>query len=549
MSKQNFLPNQRVYTVGYSSLPDGTQLAVSESHRGDQLVSCLNGLKQYHFIDQSKLVLVKPVAKKVSVPAWVQPLGVMGVSAGRMLFVFGHDVLPDNSIVYIADGYIHNTVIDEVRCVLKNKTPWEFHSIPKSVLYLNTSSMHNNPVAKPLASEFKEFTEDHKYMIELLKEPSRAKVIDLVLQGVVIDDYDIVTGPKYYILIPKTPTTLFMPMIMAHTDIQQNVAHPGDNLQYDPATERFSSPIGLGADDRAGCYAINKILLNHPGKFIIALFDEEEIGCIGSSDFVKDKEFAKIDKKASCYISIDRKRGYGGVGQIATYGHDNTKLFTLVKTATGRLAVKGSSTDCRTLAAGSKALAKNKGLACFNMSCGYENEHTSSEALYFKELQAVVTDFDCLVLSAPELWTEQFNSVIVKQTYTSTNAYLANWADAEIQVDGDYYDESDVRTLLWYYEQTTGKAYIFAKATGLCKEFEKNNYVRLDPECMTSGVYGGKKLTKDLYTELKAYTWVVTSISGMLCDLQSECASKTASNIPFAWLKLITISDPLVETN
>jgi len=376
----------------------------------------------------------------------------------------------------------------------------------------------------------------------------------MTLRGVDLSVYHAVIGLKYLILVPKSADTLYFPMIMAHTDIQCNVSHPNDNLEYDPKLDKFSSPKGLGADDRAGCYAINKIMVKHPGKFAIALFDEEEIGCVGSNDFIKDKQFKDIDAKISCYISIDRRRGHNGIGQIATYGYDNTQLFDLVKTVTGRPAVSGSSTDCLTLSKGSKAIPKNKNIACFNVSCGYDNEHTASEALYFAELQQVVDDFDKLVESGTALWDTRF-AATTKQVktppYTFKRGYGELWAtdDDEIEVDGAFYDSRDIRTLLYLYKQNTGTDYTFAKATALCKDFEVNTYARVDSNCAPGGYYGGMLLSKDVYMSLVEFTWVVTKVKGVLCDLQSECSTKVASNIPFAWLNLVTISDPLIENN
>lgn len=549
---KNFMPHQILYTIGYSGLSDGTQVIVTDSYKGGELVSVVTGTKLNHFISTHQLTATKPVAK-TTIPNYLKPIGATIITINKALFVFGHPEVKDHSVVYPAEGYVHNSLLPDIRCVKRSVSPWEYTVIEKKYLYHQPYQQHTTTrVAKPLAKEA-ELSEDHKYMVELLKEPKRDEVINLVMRGVDVTAYEIIKAPKYFVLVPKEPETLYMPMIMAHTDIQRNVSHPtDDNLEYDKDLDKFTSPKGLGADDRAGCYAINKILLNHPGKFIVALFDEEEIGCIGSGAFADSTDFPRVNRLASCYISIDRKRGHGGIAQIATYGHDNKQLFSLIETATGRKTVSGSSTDCATLSRKSYSLPISPGqtkLACFNMSCGYENEHTVSEALYFTELQQVVEDFNGIVDLAYDLWEAPFASEhVVVKTKTKTTS---DWGNAEeLIVDGEIYDEADVRALLYYYRQTTGKAFKFTDLNKVTKEFEKNNYVRLDQKCSPNGVFGGMRLTQDMYNSLVGRTWVVTKVNElkMLCDIVSEDGGKQGTNIPYALLELVLIGDPLVET-
>lgn len=568
-STSKILPNQVLWTKGYSGLPDGTQVMVTTTYSGGEIVSVITGAKQFHFINIHQLMDSKPVAA-TTVPNWVKPLGTTVLTTNHAIYIFGHPELKDNTIVYPADGYIHNEKLDDLRCVRKSVTPWEFMVIEKKYMYVipyNTNSITYHK--KPLAKDEPNLSDDHKYMIELLKEPNRDDVINMVMRGVDLTKYEVFKDKKYFVIVPKEPETLYMPMIMAHTDIQRNVKHPtDDNLQYDKTLDKFTSPTGLGADDRAGCYAINRILNKHPGKFIVALFDEEEIGCVGSGAFGDSIHFPKVNRMASCYISIDRKRGYNGLAQIATYGHDNKKLFGLIETATGRKTVVGSSTDCATLSRKSFALPTSPGqtkLACFNMSCGYENEHQHTEALYFKELQQVVDDFDGIVDLAYDLWEEPFESSYIapktttiygnnkkskrNQNYNDTLWGGSDIAD-EITIDGETYDEADLRILLYFYRQENGKAYKFADANNTTKEFEVNNYVRLDKKCALGGTYAGLTLTKDLYDVLISHTWVVTKVKSdkLTCDILSEDGTKQGSNIPYAVLSLVLVGDPIIET-
>jgi len=119
MSKQNFTTGQVVYSKGYPTLADGTLLTIAPSHKGDKLVSCLDGRRQYHFIDESLLSKDK-VPYKASIPTWLSPISVDQLTDSRMAHVYGSSELPDSTIVYLSvtnsQSFVGNV---GCRCILK----------------------------------------------------------------------------------------------------------------------------------------------------------------------------------------------------------------------------------------------------------------------------------------------------------------------------------------------------------------------------------------------------------------------------------------------
>jgi len=571
----HLVSGQKAYTKGHSVHKDGTEFTVSTDFKSGNMVTVVDSLKHVYFIPDNYLrvkdevkqtttsTVVNTTTEKPKIPGGHVRLYMF--TAGKEVFVYGTNIVKDGTKLHIIDGYVANNLIT---IQLVDKATGVVFTVPKDCVYhAYTTTVVTTSYKKPLAKDAK-LTDDQKTFVSMLIEPVRQKVIDLVVGGLDLEDYEIYQAPLYFVMVPKDPETLYLPMLMAHTDIQANVNHPTmDNLEFNPTTEMFSSPTGLGADDRAGCYAIHQIIKKHPKKFIVALFDLEEVGCVGSNAFANSEHFEKVNKLASCYISIDRRRGHQGKAHIATYDYDNKELFSLVEKVTGRKAVRGSSTDCRVLSAKSYTIPAKDGqskLACFNMSCGYDREHTRSEVQYFKELTAVVDDLEALIDLAEDMWDQPF--VAEKATYgyqtTSTNTTTSRKSvgkkpaniydldfDMPITVDGEEYDVMDIKTLLYFYQQKTGMKYEFKSASAQCMEFEKYNYVRLKDEIVSKGTYGGVHLPDELYKRLVKELWTVKLVDNkaFTVDLEAENSKAVASNIPFDWLRVVTVDCPIVE--
>lgn len=149
----------------------------------------------------------------------------------------------------------------------------------------------------------------------------------------------------------------------------------------------------LGADDRAGVWvALELLKAQRSGKtktnFAFAFFCGEESGCIGSSFFVKSPPVSF--QNINCFIGVDRKSSNFKMPEIATYGYDSEELEETVKSQLPDYQWKvGSITDCSIL---SDATDK----PCFNITAGYNNEHTPKEKLDTKLMVKVFNDLSKL---------------------------------------------------------------------------------------------------------------------------------------------------------
>ena len=126
----------------------------------------------------------------------------------------------------------------------------------------------------------------------------------------------------------------------------------------------LSAKNGLGADDRAGIYAILQLIVKHHCHVLFT--GGEEIGGVGARAFVK----SGISPTPLNYIiQLDRR----GKNDAVYYDGDN-KEFEEFITSFGWETELGSYTDiCE--------LAPALGVSAVNLSIGYENEHTAKETL------------------------------------------------------------------------------------------------------------------------------------------------------------------------
>ena len=148
---------------------------------------------------------------------------------------------------------------------------------------------------------------------------------------------------------------------------------------------KWSSPQGIGGDDRCGVFIIMNIVKKL--NCSVLLCEDEEIGGVGAHKFVKAKfgdftdtgefvEFRYIDHLDVNYmIEFDRK----GSNDAVFYSCDNKKFTNFVTDSTGFKFAYGSYSDISTLMPEAK-------LAAVNLSCGYYNPHQTSEYVVYDEM-------------------------------------------------------------------------------------------------------------------------------------------------------------------
>lgn len=163
-------------------------------------------------------------------------------------------------------------------------------------------------------------------------------------------------------------------MFAAHSDTvhefggQQKIMVSGGMLKLHPKSKANC----LGADCTTGVHIILEMIrANVPGLY--AIFAAEEIGCIGSRDFVKNRlsEFPGLE----CVISLDRK-GYESVITHQMGARTASDSFARDMARILDLDLKpdptGSYTD-------SNEFARHVS-ECTNLSVGYFAQHSKSES-------------------------------------------------------------------------------------------------------------------------------------------------------------------------
>ena len=152
---------------------------------------------------------------------------------------------------------------------------------------------------------------------------------------------------------------------------------------------------GLGADDRAGVFAILKILQS--GRRPSVLFTtEEEVGGLGAMTFVK--EFPEPPVPTKYIIEIDRR----GRGQAVFYDCGNSKFMSYVESF-GFKTQQGIFSDI-------SFICPHWDVAGVNLSAGYYNEHTELESLNIKDLFYTIKRVEEMLDKANETTLYSFES-------------------------------------------------------------------------------------------------------------------------------------------
>jgi len=418
--------------------------------------------------------------------------------------------------------------------------------IIKVLLYGTTNVKPRIP--KKLFKSHKKATAEEKLMAKLFQATSHEDVVKTALAALDENDKTFLTvthsppsaTAKWTLLTPKgLAATEKIPVLIAHTDLHPSLKHPTkDNLEYENG--KFTSPTGLGADDRAGIFAITQ-LLSHVSymPFAVLFPDEEEVGLMGTRAFTRSKDFTEIDKHASIYISIDRRRNTDGTASLATYGSNNDKLNKQVSKLLDRDIIRGSSTDCKAMSTAS--ISK---VPCFNLSCGYDNEHTKDEVLYFSELEDTVLDLFTLLADGSIVGAAH---PVDKAAVTSYNSY---GYEASIFVNNELLKKSNVQDLLDMYLYYTGRHYSVSKliTNEVVPDILIGTIVRLNPLIVENQKIGGEHITPEMFSTLKTDLWEIETYgSSLKVDLKGVASEMTCSNIPYSWLEEVLIDEPQFE--
>ena len=156
--------------------------------------------------------------------------------------------------------------------------------------------------------------------------------------------------------------------LVAHMDTV--FSHPAFEVFYDRQKNVIWSPDGLGADDRAGIFAIIQIIRTGLRPHIILTTDEEK-GALGAIAVACDRcPF----KDLRYIVQLDRR----GADDCVFYDCDN-KEFTKYIENFGFNEAIGSFSDISVICPEWK-------VAGVNLSIGYRDEHSVSEVLFVGQM-------------------------------------------------------------------------------------------------------------------------------------------------------------------
>lgn len=189
-----------------------------------------------------------------------------------------------------------------------------------------------------------------------------------------------ITATPYYILCEGTAPV----MLVAHVDTV--FKEPPKNIYYDKEQQVMWSPQGLGADDRAGVFAIMKIIQEGFRPHICFTTDEEQ-GGIGASVLVS--KYPKAPFEIKYIIQLDRQ----GTNDCVFYYCDNLDFENHIQQY-DFITDWGTFSDISVICPAWK-------IAGVNLSVGYYDEHSKIEilrtnalCLTIKKVKKMISEID-----------------------------------------------------------------------------------------------------------------------------------------------------------
>ena len=189
-------------------------------------------------------------------------------------------------------------------------------------------------------------------------------------------------------------------LLVAHMD----TVHKETCTSVIRVKNRFSSPQGIGGDDRCGIFIIANLVKKHHCS--VLLLEDEEIGTIGARKFAKTDYIN--DLGVNFMIEFDRK----GNNDAVFYTCDNEDFTNHVLDNTGYNVAIGTWTDISVLMPASK-------LCGVNLSCGYYNPHTLNEYVNYDEMLDTISAAEVLIKAECEKPFEYVAKTYKPSTYNS----------------------------------------------------------------------------------------------------------------------------------
>lgn len=191
---------------------------------------------------------------------------------------------------------------------------------------------------------------------------------------------EVIASPKYLVAIGDIPIAL-----IAHLDTVYKT--PPHNIYYDRVKNTVWGDNGLGADDRAGVFAILELIKRGYRPTIIFTTDEE-VGCHGAEALVS--AIPEAPTAIKYIIQIDRH----GSHDCVFYSCHNYEFTNYIESF-GFSFARGSFTDIT-------IIGPAWGVACVNLSIGYYDEHSYAEILHPNEMYNTIIKIERMLKEANE---------------------------------------------------------------------------------------------------------------------------------------------------
>lgn len=203
--------------------------------------------------------------------------------------------------------------------------------------------------------------------------------------------------------------------LVAHADTVFTVRP--DEIYYDKEANVMWSPEGLGADDRAGIFAIIQILNSRYRPHVIITTNEES-GCIGSTMLVKHYKQKPFDE-LKFLIQLDRR----GTKDSVYYDCANNDFETFINDF-GFETAWGTLSDI-------SVLAPFWGVAAVNLSVGYKDEHSYEERLFVSALWDTIEKVKNILAHVEQNEVPVYEYIEDPTARYYRKYYSAGWKDYE----------------------------------------------------------------------------------------------------------------------
>lgn len=173
-----------------------------------------------------------------------------------------------------------------------------------------------------------------------------------------------------------------LPLLVAHID---TVFPPPSIVYHDRAENVYWSPGGLGADDRAGVYALLELknrFVNGNGPALL-FCDKEETGGMGAYDAA----YTLADELVEYPFMIELDRQ--GKQDCIFYNGEGKKFRRYIRSF-GFSDAHGTFSDV-------SVLGGDLGVSSVNLSCGYYGQHTKTEYLKMSQLEKTIGRVMCIL--------------------------------------------------------------------------------------------------------------------------------------------------------